>query len=140
MAFHCTRHKEWKPLKTSVLGYRLSKFWRPFEDWGKLGCTAWSCGGQWFAADKWNEKWLCADCELYFHHGCQKPPEVDEDYQGHRCQQCAVLVEVWHKEWQLQLPKPPPLVAAVPVPVSDQKKRGPHKRTRTFVHDVYKLR
>ena len=101
MAFLGTYHKVLEPLTHSVLGYKLSKFWRPFEDWGKLGCTAWSCGGQWFQADKHNRKWLCADCELYFHHGCQKQPEVGVDYQGHRCQSCTEMREAWHKEWQL---------------------------------------
>jgi hypothetical protein len=85
-----------------VLGNKLLNRWRPFEDWGKLGCTAFSCGGHWFQASKWNKTWFYLDCELNFHHGCQKQPEeTAEGYDGYRCCRCEVMREVWHKEWKL---------------------------------------
>ena len=143
MAFLGTYHKTAPCLTHSVLGHKLRNQWRPFEDWGKLGCTAFSCGGQWFKASKWNETWRCLDCELYFHKGCQQQPEeMAEGYDGYRCCRCEVMREEWHKEWELQQPPPPKVVAAVAIPdtAGEKKRRGPIALARSHVHQMYKLR
>ena len=129
-------------LKVSSLGRRLNPQWRIYEDWGKLGCVATSCGGQWLGILADNNTWKCGGCKLHFHKGCQQQPPPEDGVMGLRCASCVILKSQFIKEWQLQQPPPPEVVvaAAISFPADEKKRRGPIALARSHVHQLYKLR
>ena len=93
-----TKGNKAERLIVSSLGKRLSPQWRVYEDWGRLGCVATSCGGQWFVRLEDNETWKCGGCKLYFHKGCEQQPPPEADVMGLRCAACVILKSQFVKE------------------------------------------